>query len=394
MGLLRFLKTIATDPLLLCLLLICAVFSAISVLQYFRAIRPRRGTTEWMQKVDARSFGPLRLYKPAAADVIWAFLTVLCAACVRFCHLFFSLGLHRLPGAMQLLLAARSFFLQRILLIVLFALCIYFLIRLLTGRPLPAICAALIGSLLQNHNNDTASFLALSLLLFLCWMGCSYNGGILRGLWLVLSLGVYALCLLCSWECAWLSPVYVAGYLVVLIRRFRNGDPKNRLRKLILSLITMLLLIPAGCIALWIVYAHLSGRAEGGILSAMRTFAFYRQMVPVLKTKIYHLLTHRYGLLSYMVVYDGFLLILGGASCIPLLHNLFREKDSAAALLLMLLAAVGLLWIVSGMYLLSIPLLLILGKLWARFCRRGMTGFTVISTGLLMALTIACMILH
>ena len=84
MGLLRFLKTIATDPLLLCLLLICAVFSAISVLQYFRAIRPRRGTTEWMQKVDVRSFGPLRLYKPAAADVIWAFLTVLCVFAICF----------------------------------------------------------------------------------------------------------------------------------------------------------------------------------------------------------------------------------------------------------------------------------------------------------------------
>ena len=60
----------------------------------------------------------------------------------------------------------------------------------------------------QNHNNDTAALLALSLLLFLLWMGCSYDGSIFRGLWLVLSLGAYALCLLSCWECAWLSPLY------------------------------------------------------------------------------------------------------------------------------------------------------------------------------------------
>lgn len=394
MELLRVLKALLSEPLMVCLLLICAVFAAITVLQYFRAIRPRRGTTEWMQKVDSRSFAPLRLHRLAAADAVWALLVALCAACLRFCYLFFHLQLHRRPAALQILLAAGTFFLQRIVLCVVFALSIYFLIRLLFGRPLPAICGAIVGALIQNHNNDTAALLALSLLLFLLWMGCSYDGSVFRGIWLVLSLSAYALCLLSCWECAWLSPLYAAGYFVTLILRFRKSDPKRRIGKLILSLMTMLLLLPAGGLVLWMLYAHLSGRAEGGILTAMRTFAFYEQMIPVLKTKVYHLLTRREAFLSYMVVYESFLLLLGGAACIPLLHNLFREKDSSAVLLLVLLLGFLLLWVVSGVYLMNIPMLLILGKLWSRFCQRELRGFAALSACLLMAFDLACMILH
>lgn len=394
MELLRVLKSILADPLLLCLLLISVVFSLLSVFQYFRASRPRRGTTEWMEKVDPKHFGPLHLHRLGGADVIWAFLVMLFAACLRFCYLFFYLRLHERPNAMAILLSARYLFLQRISLCVIFALCIFFMIRLLSGRPLPAICAAVVGALVQNHNNDTAALLALSLLLFLCWMGCSYEGGILRGIWLVLSLGAYALCLLTCWECAWLSPLYVAGYFVVLILRFRGGDPKKRLSRLILSLVTMLLLIPAGCLALWMLYAHMSGRAKGGILTAMRTFAFYQQMIPVLKTKIYHLLTRRESFLSYLVVYETFLLVSGSAACIPMLHRLFREKDSSALLLLVLLLAFPILWLASGVYLMGIPMLLILGKLWSYFCQREKQGFAVLSACLLMTLNVICMILH
>lgn len=394
MGLLRILKAVLADPLLVCLLLICTVFAALSVLQYFRAIRPRRGTTEWMEKVDSKSFTPLRLHRLAGADVIWAVLVALFAACLRFCYLFFYLQLHHRPGALQILMSAQSFFLQRILLCVLFALSIFFMVRLLCGRPLPAICAAVAGALIQNHSNDTAAFLALSLLLFLCWMGCAHDGSILRGIWLVLSLGFYALTLLSCWECAWLCPMYIVGYFATLIQRFRNSETKGRLRKLILSLVTMAFVVPGGCLALWLVYAHLSGRAEGGILTAMRTFAFYRQLMPVLKTKIYHLLTRREAFLSYMVVYESFLLLLGSAACIPLLHRLFREKDSSALLLLALLVGFSILWVASGVYLMGIPMLLILGKLWSCYCQREMRSFAVLSACGLMIFNVLCMILH
>lgn len=393
MELLRALKAVLTDPLLACLMLICAVLATLTVLQYFRAIRPRRGTTEWMQKVDAKSFQPLRLHRLGAADGIWAILVALCAACLRFCYLFFGLQLHQRPNAMSILAAAQNAFLQRIILCVLFALGIYFAVRLLFGRPLPAICAAIIGAMLQNRNNDTAALLTLSLLFFLCWMNCSYTGGVLRGIWLVLSLAAYTLCLPGCWECAWLSPFYVIGYFVVLVLRFRGGKPKKRVWKLILSLLTMLLMVPVACVMLWIVYAHLSGRAEGGILTAMRTFAFYKQMLPVAKDKLYSLLSQRVGLLSYLMIYECFLLLLGGTACIPLLHGVFSQKDSSALLLLIVLVAYLFLWVISGVYLLGIPLLLLLGKLWSIFCQRESCSFTVLSSCLLLALSIACMII-
>ena len=393
MELLRTLKAVLTDPPLACLLLICAVLAALTVLQYFRVIRPRRGTTEWMGKVDTKTFQPLRLTKLDAADGIWAILVALCAACLRFCYLFFGLQMHRRPNAISILASAQNMFLQRIVLCALFALGIYFAVRLLFGRPLPAICAAVVGAMLQNRNNDTAALLALSLLFFLCWMSCSYTGGVFRGIWLILSLAAYALCLLSCWECVWLSPFYVVGYFVILVLRFRGGAPKKRVGKLILSLLTMLLTVPVACVMLWIAYAHLSGRAEGGILTAMRTFAFYKQMLPVAKEKLYSLLSHRVGLLSYLLIYECFLLFLGGSACIPLLHSLFSQKDSNALLLLILLVAYLFLWVISGVYLLGIPLLLLVGKLWSIFCQRESCGFTVLSSCLLLALIIACMII-
>lgn len=394
MELWQVIKGVLQDPLLVCLLLVSTVLAVLSILQYFRAIRPRKGTTEWMQKIEPKRFGPIRLQWLTMADAVWALLVVLCAGCLRFCYLFFYLQLHQRVNALQVLLAASDFFIQRILLCVVFALSVFFLVRLLFGRSLPAILAAVIGALAQNHNNDTAALLALSLLLFVCWLGSSCDGGMLRGLWLIFSLGGYALCLLSCWETAWLSPLYVLGYLAGLLQRWLWGDKNTRVKKLILSLATMLLAVPAGVLALWIVYAHLSGRAEGGILTAMRTFSFYKQLLPVFKTKVYHLLTDRQPLLGYVVVYESFLFLLGTGACLPLLHGLIREKNSSDLLLPVLLLACLLLWLLSGVYLLSIPMLLILGRLWSIFCRRGKLGFCVLSACLLLGLNVICMILH
>ena len=56
MGLLRILKAVLADPLLVSLLLICAVFAALSVLQYFRASAPaealQSGWKRWTASVS------------------------------------------------------------------------------------------------------------------------------------------------------------------------------------------------------------------------------------------------------------------------------------------------------------------------------------------------------
>ena len=393
MELWQLLKNIVQDPLLVCLLLISLVLAALSIPVYFQAIRPRRGTTEWMRKVDERHFEGIRLYALRGADVVWALLVAVCAACLRFCYLFFYLQLHRRANALQVLLSASNLFIQRILLCVIFALCVYFTVRLLFGKALPAICVALVGALTQNHNNDTAALLLLSILFFLCWMNARRDW-VLRGVWLLLSLGFYALCLLTCWKTFWLSPLYAVGYVAVLIRRCGLWERQQRIGKLLLSLFTMLLVLPLGGIFLWILYARASGRAPEGIFVTIRNFSFYEQMIPVLKTKIYHLITDRYALLGHVVVYESFLFLLGLGACVPALHRLFRERDSKALLLLVLLAGTAVLWAMSGVYLMGIPLLLLLGQLWSVLCRRERMGFCILSCCVLMAVIVSCMLLH
>ena len=69
----------------------------------------------------------------------------------------------------------------------------------------------------------------------------------------------------------------------------------------------------------------------------IRNFSFYEQMIPVLKTKIYHLLTRRESFLSYLGVYETFLLVSGSAACIPMLQE-YRDWQNNQK------AALGDLW--------------------------------------------------
>ena len=389
---LQILKMIIQEPMPLCLLLISLLLAVLAIPVYFQAIRPRRGTTEWMRKVDERHFGKIWLHGLRGTDIVWALMVAVCAACLRFCYLFFQLRLHRRDNALQTLLSASDFFIQRILLCAVFALCIFFTVRLLFGKALPAVCTALVGALTQNYHSDTAVLLLLSILLFLCWMNGAEDG-MMRGLWLLLSLCIYALCLLTCWPCFWLSPLYAAGYVIVLICRCREWEREERAGKLLMSILTMLLLLPLGGMALWILYARASGRISVGVLEAVRTFSFYEEILPVLKEKIYHLLTTRGDLLEYVRFYDVFLLLVGLGASIPALHRLFRERDSKVILLLVLLAAMVALWLLSGIYFLGLPLLLLLGRLWSILCRRGRSGFCIMSCCVLIALTVCSMFL-
>ena len=100
MSLYLILQNLLQRPGVLVLLGCFALVLCLSVPAYFCVLRPRIGTTEWIRRLDARHFLPLRRVPYDAADLIWAPLTALCAACLRFVYLFFHLQLHRKGNAM------------------------------------------------------------------------------------------------------------------------------------------------------------------------------------------------------------------------------------------------------------------------------------------------------
>ena len=91
MSLYLILQNLLQRPGVLVLLGCFALVLCLSVPASFCVLRPRIGTTEWIRRLDARHFLPLRRVPYDAADLIWAPLTALCAACLRFVYLFFHL---------------------------------------------------------------------------------------------------------------------------------------------------------------------------------------------------------------------------------------------------------------------------------------------------------------
>lgn len=394
MDLIRAIKGVLQSPSLLCLILFYAVLAVFSVFLYFRAVRPRRGTTEWMRRVDPKSFQKLPLHKLTGADGLWAILAAVCAAGLRLFYLFFWLRLHQRPNAAQVLLSALPFLAERVLLCVLFSLAVYFFLRLLFGKPLPAICAAAIGGFVQNQNNDTAAFLMISLLFFYCWMAASYDGSFLRGLWLLASMVFFALCLLTCWHMFWLAPLYLVGYIAVQILRYRGGNRETRGKKLRNSLLLCVLGLLIGSLCLWLAYSLLSGRASQGAFEALRSFRFYQDFFPVLVEKLKSLLVSKDSLLSFVVASDVFLFVAGIAACVPLAHSIWKEKNSEALLAGLLLIAFTLLWLISDVYLLAIPLLFILGWLWSVYCQRDRRGYAAGSACVVLLFHVLCMFVH
>ena len=52
------------------------------LLFYFSAMRPRRGTTEWMGRIDRPRFTALRCGRLRALDAPWGVLAAVCGAAV------------------------------------------------------------------------------------------------------------------------------------------------------------------------------------------------------------------------------------------------------------------------------------------------------------------------
>ena len=94
---------LSVSPFWLPLVILCAVLLSLSVPAYYYAIRPRRGTTEWIKRLDPPHFAPVQVQFPGWTDILWALLTAVCAAALRFVYYFFSLRLHLKSNAMQIL---------------------------------------------------------------------------------------------------------------------------------------------------------------------------------------------------------------------------------------------------------------------------------------------------
>ncbi len=270
------------------LLVLCAVLLSLSVPAYYHAIRPRRGTTEWIKRLDPPHFAPLQIRQPGWADIFWALLTAVCAAALRFVYYFFSLKLHLKSNALQILSSCMPRLIWQVLLSVFSALALYLLLRIMFGgKPLPALLCAMLAGFTQNAVPASTALLFASLLCLYIWMSAPYDAPLFfRAFWLLAAGLLYTPVLLLCRQAAWLAPYYLAAYLITQVLRWRGGNRERRGKKLVSSLLLTFFAFLFATLLLWLLYCLLSHRMEGSPVELLRSFRFYREMLPTLGKKL------------------------------------------------------------------------------------------------------------
>ena len=372
MGFLQTLLGLLRETRLVAALLLCGALAVLSVVFYFIVVRPRRGTTEWMQRLNRQkpTYFPFpRLHGP---DSLWLIVSMILSALLRFVYVFLWLRLHLRPAPLDILYDGLNFVLLRMGLAAALAAGIYLLLRCIFASELPVVCIASLSGLFISDASDTLILLVFSLLCLYLWMCIDERRPLLPGaLWLPVSGILYAWACLTCLQCLLLLPFYLLCYVGKQMLRFYAGDPLCRLRKLIFSLIITLLCVVLGAILLFVFYVLLSNRYAGDPLDNLLAPAFYRNMLPLAAEKLSQLFVRQNSFRASILAKDSLLFVFGLLSAIPLFHGLIVRKEMRCAWILTLAACFTLPWFVCGVYLMNLPMLLLLAYSWDTHRQRG-----------------------
>lgn len=362
------LKSLLPDAGLLVLLAGFTLLSLGMVPLYFSARKPRRGTLEWMQRLETPSFGVLPRCRPGWADVAWALLCALCAAFLHFARDFFLLP-EPSVGLASFLTHLQST--GRVLLYhTVAALALYALLRLMFGGIWPAVFLSALSGLLLPEPASAWALLACSLLFLYLWMTLPADAGLLPGgLWLLASMAAYALALFPCMQLLWLMPFYIVSYAVCAIARWRSaGDGKSG-KHFALSLAAVSAAALAGSWMVWALYSYLQGWLGLYGLSYLLSGDFFRAFAAFIRSALSQLFAAPSWLwLGQMQTLTVLALLL--CSLVPLLHGAFCLRDSRCLLLCGLLLCSLCALLVSGQGALALAVLAALGWLWNTLQKR------------------------
>lgn len=350
------------------LLCVFAIFSATLVVAYFVSLRPRRGTIEWMKRLDRPKFAPLQKTPLRWGDLAWALLSAFCAAFVRLVALAASyLRIGRIDLLMKNL---NSLLFYTFLPTFLLAACLYLLLRTLFGRPFPAVCAAILTGLVQLGGIWCAAVLTASLLLLWLWTASDADAPLFPKMLLFLfSVGGFLVATVRYPAAGWLAPIYLIAYVYAQIVRWRKGTKHPKGVTLAVSLLLVFFMALAAAVGLWVMYCQMHEQ--------MSSVFDLRLMVETLPQKLSVRLRALFRLPNPLLsVYraDAFALLLALASCVPLAHGIFKRRDSRCLVVLVCTVCFAAMWILGGTFC-AVPMLLpLIGWSWNTLSERNYSG--------------------
>lgn len=361
----EFLKN---QPLLFWLAVLFAGVACAAVFLYFRALRPRPGTTEWIRRVDPPHYAPPAVQELGWADAVWALLAVLFAGVLRSFALFFGNRLYRSADLQRVLNENLRRFAGELFFYAILAAAVYLLLRAMFGKPFPALLCAGIGGILPGPAPEVTALLACSLLCLYVWL--AVRGSVAQDvLWLVLCGLTYGAALLFCRAAAWYAPFFLGAYVFAQVLHWRQGAPERRAKRLVGSLLLTLLLLPVWIVALWLAHEMLSGAVSDPI-AALGAREFYASLSSALPEKAAGLFRDfpLFGAPEPLKLHRVAVCLL---AAIPLLHGALRLRESRCLFALLLLPCALCAWLLGGVALVTAPVLLALGWTWYVFQERG-----------------------
>jgi len=365
------LQGLLRQPVLLVLLGAFCLLMALMIPAYFYAYRPKPNSTEWISRLDRPGFRPLTASALSPADIVWTLIAMASAAFLWVVYYIIWMGLMKAdnPTAMirQLLKISVP--------VAITALSVYLILRLMGGKPLPAILASVIGAVSLFSQSKAMAMFSLSLLFLYLWVCAPYDAPLFfNALWLGFCAAAYGVALLYHFPLIWAAPFYFGTYVTVQVLRWKHGNPDTRGKKLAGSVVLLFLLLLLGVVAVWLVYCV--RRQKGNPIDLLRSFSFYKRLIPALLSRLSTLM-RRPSYWHTLVFSDSFCFIAGAIAMVPLLHGLFKLRDTRCLFLLLLLPFLFLAWLFSACYALIPVLSLIIGWCWCSYAQRGRPLYAV-----------------
>ena len=381
MPMVDILSSIASHPLLLAGFVCLCLTAVLMIPLYFQARKPRRGTIEWIGRMEPTRFHPLKQYEISFVDCIWGLLCGLGVGILQFSYAFFTMQAHAAKPGVEFLRFVLDHSLPTIAFAGGLAFVLYIAQRLLFGDIMSAVLIGVTGGvLLPMEESPVAALPLLAALVCLhCWMATAYDVSLFpRGVFLPAALGFLAWAMVSCPAAVWLLPFFLLAYVVTQFFRWKNGVALFRRRKLLFSL---LLLIPSLLFALLVFTFAYAGR-EGWIAGSGMAFLTAPGFWDSMPKDFVHQFLATIQLFRFRLTLAELLCtLLGLCSLIPTVYGLFALKNSRCLFLLLLLPFALAAYLVSGAYLpLAVLWMVMLGWTLSTCCRRGCGAYGIICT--------------
>lgn len=353
---------------------IFAILAVLIIPSYFIVIRPKRGTTEWMQRIDVPQFGAMTVQRLRWSDIAWVALSSFCAPMLRLSgYLLKYLRRGWLQAVSQHL---DSLVNECLIPCAIIAALLYLLLRSMLDQPLPAICGALLGGMMQMENYLAAILTVLSFIFLWRYVAADADMSLFaHSALLLLSLMFYGIALLRYWDLIWLAPVYLTAYVYMQLYRWRRGDETERGAALAVSVLLLFFMAVGAVVCAWAYYCYRYNQWQH-ILNLQQ---FWEVMSVRLINRVQGLISLKHPL-TVICAEDIILLLIGGAALVPVVHGAVVRRNSLCLALLLLLPSFVAMWLLSGTYLLVPVLTLALSWVYHILLERDYTSLTIIFT--------------